>query len=91
MKWVLVLLVAGCAAGHVNSNGSMHGIAIGHARLEHCAPVSEDQALRMCMALPVARTCTRIQGGTLSSNLTEALSSAFTVISTFLGAYFAFH
>lgn len=87
MRRALVVLVfAGCAAGHIDANGRIYGAALGHAKIEHC--VRDDAVMLACPVKP-PRLCNRIEGGALSSNFTEALSSAFAVISTFITAYFA--
>lgn len=56
---LLCVVLSGCAIGRVTPEGDLTGYAIGHAKLMHC---HDD-------------VCDTIQGGALSQNFVETLST----------------
>ena len=75
--FLVLMLTSSCAIGRVHPDGSMEGIAIGHAALERtaCQPVPPDMN---------ANCEVRIHGGAISNNFAEFLGAAMAAI----GAYF---
>lgn len=60
---LLLLCCTSCAIGSIGPDGTLHGYAIGHAKLETC----QHQSFLV--------GCDRIEGGALSTSIPEFLST----------------
>lgn len=72
---------SGCAIGRVTPEGGIQGLAVGHAMIVRCLPPAELPPIPLVWK----PTCDRIQGGALSNNFSEVLSTAITAAGTYFG------
>lgn len=72
---ILLLLLSNCAYGTIEKDGSLHGIAFGHSKIEDCRRKNDFER----------PDCRRIQGGNLSTGAAEFLSNLLTGIGAWFG------